>query len=279
MGGAGGAGGGGGELQAVARARVGFIQHADARIGEARLQRLAVRGAAALAVERDPRVHAAGERRAAHRFGVHHGCHEVDGGLVGHAVGLCVELARVDGADAERGEFGAGLRERGAQHGARDAERGGVVAKGKRQGVGVPRVTRGRCGGRGAERGKERAVRVPLGGRAGHGRGERVHAALKVPQRMAGGFLRALQLLAVLDGDAPALVVGGAADRARKQLPQAGRRGVRRGIRARQHERRAAHAQWAKQRAVSGFIDACVEERHGGRVRGGAGMASGGVGT
>ena len=35
-----------------------------------------------------------------------------------------------------------------------------------------------------------------------------------------------------------------------------------------QHKHRAAHAEWAKQRAVAGFVDACVEKWHVGEGTG-----------
>jgi hypothetical protein len=63
---------------------------------------------------------------------------------------------------------------------------------------------------------------------------------------------------------------GSATHRGRKRAPQAGRADVRQGGFAHfgQHKHRAAHAEWAKQRAVAGFVDACVEEGHGGEGTG-----------
>ena len=83
---------------------------------------------------------------------------------------------------------------------------------------------------------------------------------------MANSILRALEFLAVFDGDAMPPVSGRAAHGGRERAPQAGRSNINeRGLaHFRQHEHRAPHTEWAKQWSVAGFVDACVDKWHAG---------------
>ena len=169
------------KLQAIARERVGFIDDPNARFRKACLQRFAVTGASALAVEGDPRVDSMFNRGNAHAFNMAHRGHEVDGGLVGDLCRLRVELARVNGTNAQFQARHIAFRQRGAQHACGDTQGGRIVPNRKRQGFRMPRITdRRRCR-RGAECRKQGGIGLPSAGRTGARGCKRTHAALKMP--------------------------------------------------------------------------------------------------
>ena len=144
----------------------------------------------------------------------------------------------------------------------------------------MPRITdRRRCRRR-AECCKQGGIGFPCSGRTRARGCKRTHAAFKMAQWMTNGIFRALEFFAVFNSDAMSTVSGGATHRGCQRAPQAGRANVRQGGFAHfgQHKHRAAHAEWAQQRAVAGFVDACVEKWHVGRVRGDGGRAEGGSG-
>ena len=258
------------KLQAIARERVGFIDDPNARFRKACLQRFAVTGASALAVEGDPRVDSMFNRGNAHAFNMAHRGHEVDGGFVGDLRRLRVELARVNGTNAQFQARHVALGQRGAQHACGDTQGGRIVPNRKRQGFRMPRITDRRQCRRRAECRKQGGIGLPCAGRTGARGCKRTHAALKMAQWMTNRIFRALEFFAVFNRDAMSTVGRGATHRGCKRAPQAGRADVRQGRFAHfgQHKHRAAHAEWAKQRAVAGFVDACVEEWHVGEGTG-----------
>ena len=134
----------------------------------------------------------------------------------------------------------------------------------------MPRITDRRWCWRGAECCKQGSIGLPCIGRTGARGCKRTHAALKMAQWMTNRIFRALEFLTVFNSDAMSTVSGGATHRGCKRAPQAGRADVSQGGFAHfgQHKHRAAHAEWAKQRAVAGFVDACVEEWHVGEGTG-----------